>query len=389
MSLRRLFSNIASGLLALWLLLAAVPLRAQGAEVPAFAFSLSASEGWEGDQADLALSYDGGVGEVGAFFAQIDYDPNAFEYVRVSVSQTLRGAYTSASQEEGRVRFAYTMKSREECLLSPGELFRCRFRVREGGTLGGSEFTAAVYDVVDPAAQPLNAGTEQTLSYQVLPPPSAEAYLMSLSPSQGALSPDFSPECLEYAMEVPFEVTSLTFSAETAENGTCKVNRKNLGAGGSDTQFLLTVTSEDRKNKSVYRVTVHRLEKPAPSPTASPTPKPAKTPSPAKTPKPAGVNGSPAKTSAPSLSPKPSPLRATPAPSTPEPSAVPAAAQTEKNPSGGQKGPQPLVFTYGQPSLAPMLCAFLFLCLAVLASIPVSKWLGAGVTRLQNKKRKK
>ena len=90
---------------------------------------------------------------------------------------------------------------------------------------------------------------------------SQDARLLSLTPATGTLSPAFSPDRLEYTMDVPFTVTSMTFTGEPAKGATFRVNRKNLGAGGSDTVFLITVTAEDKETKQVYQVTVHRNEK--------------------------------------------------------------------------------------------------------------------------------
>ncbi len=53
----------------------------------------------------------------------------------------------------------------------------------------------------------------------------------------------------------------MTFTAEPVEGATYRVNRKNLGAGGSDTVFEITVTAADGETKRVYEVTVHRSEK--------------------------------------------------------------------------------------------------------------------------------
>ena len=60
---------------------------------------------------------------------------------------------------------------------------------------------------------------------------------------------------------MPFEVTTMTFTAEVPEGATYRVNRKNLGAGGSDTLFRITVTAEDGETKNEYHVTVHRRRK--------------------------------------------------------------------------------------------------------------------------------
>ena len=90
---------------------------------------------------------------------------------------------------------------------------------------------------------------------------SDDARLLSLTPASGTLTPAFDPDRLEYTLTVPFEITTMTFTAEAAEGATYRVNRKNLGAGGSDTVFKITVTAADGETKQVYEVTVHRSEK--------------------------------------------------------------------------------------------------------------------------------
>ena len=53
----------------------------------------------------------------------------------------------------------------------------------------------------------------------------------------------------------------MSFTAQAAEGARFWVNRKNLGSGGSDTLFKITVTAADEETKLVYEVTVHRSEK--------------------------------------------------------------------------------------------------------------------------------
>ena len=135
---------------------------------------------------------------------------------------------------------------------------------------------------------------------------SGDASLLVLAPDTGSLDQAFSPGQLEYTMSVPFSVKSLTFQTEPAPGATCRVNRKNLGAGGSDTEFIFTVTAADGKTKQTYRVMVHRgqevqgstsskagngaaaVKTPGPekSPAASPSPKPSPSPRTSSSPKP-------------------------------------------------------------------------------------------------------
>lgn len=204
---------------------------------------------------------------------------------------------------------------------------------------------------------------------------SQDARLLSLTPEQGQLSPAFDPEVLEYRLTVPFEVTTMTFAAQPAEGASCRVNRKNLGAGGSSTLFTLTVTAEDGTAKRVYQVTVYRQEKAA-----------AASPSPTRTPSPVSVGS--AGTSRPASSSTARPVREeTPAPvqSAPaeEASAAPALEPVPvieeeggtPSPSSTEGGSDGLVLQSGRTtSLLPGLLAGALFLLVCFLSGPIARW---------------
>lgn len=398
--------------LALCLLVLPAPAYAQ--EEPAFHPSLTAGEGKDGDVVDLILTYDGSLGEVGAFLAWVEYDASRFEYLRVRESAALQSGVTTTVAFSGRVGTAYTAYPHEDALSQPEESLTYRFRLREGADPGEAEFFVSVYQIVDLKPQYLGHDTDQSLSYQVLEPPSSDASLLDLVPKTGELVPAFSPDRLDYHLTVPYEVKQLTFLAEPAAGASCRVNRKNLGAGGSETEFRFTVTAEDGKTKREYRVQVYREEEPEPTPSPSPTPKPTATPKPTKTPKPTAtpkptVTPKPEATPKPTRTPKPT---ATPKPvtagtaSTPKPqrstapaASAPAASPTAEPSSGSgaspsesassspgaalpveEPSPSPspgggLTILNGERSLLPFTLAMVFLILAVLFSGPLAKWL--------------
>lgn len=204
---------------------------------------------------------------------------------------------------------------------------------------------------------------------------SRDARLLSLTPEQGQLSPAFDPEVLEYRLTVPFEVTTMTFAAQPAEGASYRVNRKNLGAGGSSTLFTLTVTAEDGTAKRVYQVTVYRQEKAA-----------AASPSPTRTPPPVSVGS--AGTSRPSSSSTAGPAREeTPAPvqSAPaeEASAAPALEPVPvieeeggtPSPSSTESGSDGLILQSGRTtSLLPGLLAGALFLLVCFLSGPIARW---------------
>ena len=204
---------------------------------------------------------------------------------------------------------------------------------------------------------------------------SQDARLLSLTPEQGQLSPAFDPEVLEYRLTVPFEVTTMTFAAQPAEGASYRVNRKNLGAGGSSTLFTLTVTAEDGTAKRVYQVTVYRQEKAA-----------AASPSPTRTPSPVSVGS--AGTSRPASSSTARPVREeTPAPvqSAPveEASAAPALEPVPvieeeggtPSPSSTEGGSGGLILQSGRTtSLLPGLLAGALFLLVCFLSGPIARW---------------
>ena len=204
---------------------------------------------------------------------------------------------------------------------------------------------------------------------------SQDARLLSLTPEQGQLSPAFDPEVLEYRLTVPFEVTTMTFAAQPAEGASYRVNRKNLGAGGSSTLFTLTVTAEDGTAKRVYQVTVYRQEKAA-----------AASPSPTRTPSPVSVGS--AGTSRPASSSTARPVREeTPAPvqSAPveEASAAPALEPVPvieeeggtPSPSSTEGGSDGLILQSDRTtSLLPGLLAGALFLLVCFLSGPIARW---------------
>lgn len=204
---------------------------------------------------------------------------------------------------------------------------------------------------------------------------SQDARLLSLTPEQGQLSPAFDPEVLEYRLTVPFEVTSMTFAAQPAEGASCRVNRKNLGAGGSSTLFTLTVTAEDGTAKRIYQVTVYRQEK-----AAAASPSPTRTPSPVSAGSAGTSRPSSSSTAGPAREETPAPVQSAPAE---EASAAPALEPVPvieeeggtPSPSSTEGGSGGLVLQSGRTtSLLPGLLAGALFLLVCFLSGPIARW---------------
>ena len=204
---------------------------------------------------------------------------------------------------------------------------------------------------------------------------SQDARLLSLTPEQGQLSPAFDPEVLEYRLTVPFEVTTMTFAAQPAEGASYRVNRKNLGAGGSSTLFTLTVTAEDGTAKRVYQVTVYRQEK-----AAAASPSPTRTPSPVSVGSAGTFRPSSSSTAGPAREETPAPVQSAPAE---EASAAPALEPVPvieeeggtPSPSSTEGGSDGLILQSGRTtSLLPGLLAGALFLLVCFLSGPIARW---------------
>lgn len=204
---------------------------------------------------------------------------------------------------------------------------------------------------------------------------SQDARLLSLTPEKGQLSPAFDPEVLEYRLTVPFEVTTMTFAAQPAEGASYRVNRKNLGAGGSSTLFTLTVTAEDGTAKRVYQVTVYRQEK-----AAAASPSPTRTPSPVSVGSAGTSRPSSSSTAGPAREETPAPVQSAPAE---EASAAPALEPVPvieeeggtPSPSSTEGGSGGLILQSGRTtSLLPGLLAGALFLLVCFLSGPIARW---------------
>lgn len=276
--------------------------------------------GGPGSHVQMLLSYDGSWGDISALLVEI---PSGLAWTATD-SRFLQDGYTFDYSEGGVSRWLYTQ--REGKGLSAGEVLSVDLRLSSEASEEPAELRVDIRQIV------LADGMEQSgvvirLPYQTLPQASSEATLQRLQPSQGTLTPEFSPDVTEYQMTVPFSVTEISYELQACEGAKYSVNRKNLGAGGSDTRFEITVTAADGRTKRVYGITVHREEKtpppptPTPTPRLSPTPRPTATPKPTKTPKPTATPKA-TKTPKPTATPKPT--------KTPKPTATPKATKTPK-----------------------------------------------------------
>ena len=233
------------------------------AQAAGFAPAIKAQEGEPDTVIEVSLPYDGSLGEIAAFRASVEYDPEAFEYLRPQYGEAIQEGTVTIAEQTGVVSGVYTASSKGPFLES-GDSITFRFRVLEEAPAGSYGFFVSVFEIASPEPVRLYQDVDVSLSFRVLEPPSSDARLLSLEPDSGTLDPVFHPDCFVYSMTVPYQVDAVTFTAEPVAGALCRVNRKNLGAGGSDTVFTITVTAEDGVTKNLYQIVVHREEEEKP-----------------------------------------------------------------------------------------------------------------------------
>ena len=233
-----------------------------GAAVQAagFAPALTVEEGRPGGVVEVAFPYDGSLGEVAAFRTQVEYDPTVLEYLRPTYGESVQAGTVTTQNTPGKVASVYTAPAGGPYLAAEDAIIY-RFRILESAAPGLATVFVSVFELSTPEPAAIPEDVDVSLSFQVLEPPSSDARLLSLAPDHGQLQPAFDPDVFAYTMTVPYEVEAITFTAEPVPGAACRVNRKNLGAGGSDTDFEITVTAADGETRQVYTVTVHRSEK--------------------------------------------------------------------------------------------------------------------------------
>lgn len=238
-------------------LLLSIPLPAKAAEQELFTVSASGEAILRGSTFSVTLSP--AREDIAAFVLHAAYDDSVTQ-VKASLSPGITDAYTYTSSENSRFSFVFAAASGST--LPAGESITLTFRTNSAANAENIPIRLEIRDAADANAVPLLTAPEtHDLSFSFQAPSSSDCVLLSLTPPTGALSPAFSSDITEYTLAVPFTYTSLEFDAVPIDGASVRVNRKNLGAGGSTVDFLFTVTAADQKTKSVYTVSVTRLQK--------------------------------------------------------------------------------------------------------------------------------
>ena len=225
------------------------------AQAAGFAPALTVEEGRPGGVVEVAFPYDGSLGEVAAFRTPSGVRPHRAGVPAPHLRGKRPGGDRHHPEHPGQGGLGVHRPG------PAGPIWRRRTPLSTASASWKAlpqawpTVFASAFELSTPEPAAIPEDVDVSLSFQVLEPPSSDARLLSLAPDHGQLQPAFDPDVFAYTMTVPYEVEAVTFTAEPVPGAACRVNRKNLGSGGSDTLFRITVTAEDGETKSEYQVT--------------------------------------------------------------------------------------------------------------------------------------
>lgn len=252
------------------------PPKATAAQAGSFVLRAQEETAAPGEEVSFLLSCTTPqAGNLSACRVRMPYDETQLQFRKVTAKGGLSSGELQTNVQGGSIIIVF-LTGREGIAVGREEtpLIEVTFTVLSDVQEGRLTLSAEIDGACDYDLQPYLLESQPSAEFQVVSPPQPDkpqdAMLRALQPDTGTLEPDFAPEQFSYTLEVPSNVTSVLFYAQPLREGaTVKVNRKTLGAMGSITPFTVTVTSPDKSQKQIYRISVKRGEKSAASSVSS------------------------------------------------------------------------------------------------------------------------
>lgn len=213
-----------------------------------------------GQKVTVTVKYNGDGKAIGGIEGAIHYNTETFTFVSCNNSEV------AVNGDAGKVRFLYDASGETGPqsvsipfvfeAKKPGE---CTFRVTT------NEF---VDDAEDDAEYKSLDAKEKSITVSAMAPTetnaptlSSNANLKWLVPSKGTLTPKFDPAVTDYTVTVPYDVQSVTFSADSEDpEADIDISGKSAVKVGKNTR-VLTVTAPNGTTKK-YNLTIIRKEAP-------------------------------------------------------------------------------------------------------------------------------
>lgn len=223
------------------------------------AVTASATTVTVGQNVVVTLKYDGDGQPIGGVIGSLTFDTNAFSYV------SFTGSGVEVNGGAGKMRYVYYASGAE----APTSLtVTFTFKANTPGACTFAVATEEFFNDNDYSSFGAPSGSVTVTASN--PTLSGNANLSRLTPSKGTLTPKFSPDVTEYSVTVPYEVSSLTFSAESEHpDAKITISGKSALQVGKTTR-VLTVTAPNGDTKK-YTLTITRQAAPSTSGTTGTT----------------------------------------------------------------------------------------------------------------------
>lgn len=160
----------------------------------------------------------GGQRRCRVFRLRVSYDPAVLRFAGVSPSPQIEAGTLQTNAASNPVCSVYVCGvDRGYAPPLSGTVITYYFHVLEGAPSCETDVCACADETCDYSAQNLSFDTYETLSLGVTAAASTEARLIALRPSEGELSPAFTPDVFSYRLRVGSAVSSVTFQADASE----------------------------------------------------------------------------------------------------------------------------------------------------------------------------
>ena len=249
-------------------LLVCTGIVASAKTMPYFTYSLDKEEAYCGDFVKLQINANRVPDPAAGFKITVGYDSSVLSFICTETSSKIKSGTLVTNCDNNPIYSVYVCNTdKNEAPELSGNIISFVFKINDDASLGKAGINVRLNDVCNYQAEDLNLTIEEELSLNIIDldkntPASSKAMLSALQPFQGSLVPSFSPNVYKYSMEVDSDVNAVEFAASAYDGGTVKINRKSLQKPGTVTPILITVTSEDKKEKAYYAVDVKRLSAP-------------------------------------------------------------------------------------------------------------------------------
>lgn len=196
-----------------------------------------------GQNVTVSITYSSSVG-IGSFDTAVQYDSSVLEYV--SSNDAVNGG-------AGMLKVSYFATS-----MSPDKTYTVKLNFKTKAT-GSSKVSVSTNLICDDNDQSLGTPSGSVTVNVQNPSLSSNADLTELYISSGSLSPAFSSSVTSYNIVIPYNVTVLTVSAETADkNAKITVEgSKNMQVGKNVRKVIVTAPNGTKKT---YTLNITRQE---------------------------------------------------------------------------------------------------------------------------------